>query len=452
MADTHTAALPTLSADTKIAVIGLGYVGLPLAVALANHFTCTGFDISARRIGELRNGHDATGEISPERMRLSLLKLTDKADDIRGADIFIVTVPTPVDDNNTPDLTPLQTACEILGPVMAPGAVVVFESTVYPGLTEDECGPALERASGLKAGRDFFLGYSPERINPGDKQNTVDKITKVVAGQTPEVLALLADMYGRITTGGVFRAASIKVAEAAKVIENAQRDINIAFINEIATIFGRLGISVYDVLEAAKTKWNFLPFSPGLVGGHCIGVDPYYLAHLAEAKLGYHPRVILAGRDTNEGMGGYIAATIAEQLKPGAHILMLGFTFKENVPDLRNTKVIDVIRGLEARGMHVDVHDYHADPEEAKRHYGISLRRRMADLSVPQPHPDAERRAQDEAAQPYDCVIGAVPHQLFKELTAHQLCQLLKPDGLLADIKGMWRGLSLPAGIRRWEL
>ncbi|RME64280.1 MAG: nucleotide sugar dehydrogenase [Alphaproteobacteria bacterium] len=452
MAEATTAALPALTNDTRIAVIGLGYVGLPLAVALAGHFDCIGFDISSRRINELRAGHDATGEISPERLRLSLLKITDDPEAMRGADIFIVTVPTPVDANNVPDLTPLNTACEILGPIIARGAVVVFESTVYPGLTEDECGPALERHSGLRSGRDFFLGYSPERINPGDKQNTIDKITKVVAGQTPAVRALLAQVYGRITTGGVFEAASIKVAEAAKVIENAQRDINIAFINEIATIFGRLGISVYDVLEAAKTKWNFLPFSPGLVGGHCIGVDPYYLAHLAEAKLGYHPRVILAGRDTNEGMGDYIAGAIAERLRKGAHVLVLGLTFKENVPDLRNTKVIDVVRGLQARGMQVDVHDYKADPQEAERHYGVALRRRMADLAIVQAHGEAERRTAVHKAQRYDCVVGAVAHQLFKELTAHQLSRLLKPDGLLADIKGMWRGLTMPEGVRRWEL
>ncbi|GAB4150802.1 MAG: nucleotide sugar dehydrogenase [Sphingomonadales bacterium] len=452
MAESSPAALPRLSDDTKIVVIGLGYVGLPLAVALAAHYDCIGFDISARRLDELRSGHDATGEISAERLRLSLLKLTGEPADIRGADIYIVTVPTPVDDQNIPDLRPLEAACKTLGPVIGRGAVIVFESTVYPGLTEDECGPALEAASGLKAGQDFYLGYSPERINPGDKKNTVDKITKVVAGQTPQVRALLAQMYGRITSGGVFEAASIKVAEAAKVIENAQRDINIAFINEIATIFNRLGISVYDVLEAAKTKWNFLPFSPGLVGGHCIGVDPYYLAHLAEAKLNYHPRVILAGRDTNEGMGRYIADTLAAQLDAGARVLVLGFTFKENVPDLRNTKVIDVVRGLEAHGLNIDVHDYNADPDEAKAHYGITLRRRMADLALPEPSCDPERRAEADQLPAYDCIIGAVPHQLFEAMTAHQLTRLLKPDGLLADIKGMWRGLEMPAGIRRWEL
>ena len=295
----------------RIAIIGLGYVGLPLAVAVARHYPTVGFDISEPRIAELHQGFDRTGEVDRALLRASTIKLTARAEDIRGADLFIVTVPTPVSADNEPDLGPVMSACRSVGAMMAKGAVVVFESTVYPGVTEDICGPELERVSGLTAGVDFFLGYSPERINPGDREHTVERITKVIAGQTPEVTELLARVYGAVTSGGVFRAASIRVAEAAKVIENAQRDINLAFVNEITMIFQRLGISVYDVLDASATKWNFLNFKPGLVGGHCIGVDPFYLARCAQDR-GHHPEVILAGRRINDGMGPWIAERISD--------------------------------------------------------------------------------------------------------------------------------------------
>lgn len=427
----------TLPDTTRVAVVGLGYVGLPLAVVLARNFETVGFDIDQSRIAELAEGHDRTDEVERDILRASTLELTSDVGDIRGAGFFIVTVPTPVDDRDRPDLRPLDSACAIIGPVMTPGCVVVFESTVYPGVTEDICGPALERASGLKAGRDFFLGYSPERINPGDREHTVDRIQKVIAGQTEEVTDKLAALYGAVTSGGVFRAKSIQAAEAAKVIENAQRDINIAFINEIAMIFQEMGLSTYDVLEAAGTKWNFLKFSPGLVGGHCIGVDPFYLAHRAR-ELGHDPKIILSGRRTNDGMGSFIADRIADLLAPGATALVLGLTFKENVPDLRNTKVVDLIAGLKDRGIEVDVHDSQADREEAKQHFGLSIISRIADL--------------EPGRNEYDCVIGAVPHDPYVALTSEQLAALLKEGGLLADVKGMWRTLELPQGFRRWQL
>jgi UDP-N-acetyl-D-galactosamine dehydrogenase len=296
--------------NLRISVIGLGYVGLPLAVGLARHFGVTGFDIDPQRIAALREGHDRTGEIDAQRLRDSGLTFTDKVEALRGSDLFIVTVPTPVDQFNVPDLSPLRAASRTVGGVVQAGAIVVFESTVYPGVTEEVCGPEIEAASGLTAGTDFFLGYSPERINPGDREHTVERITKVLAGQTPETTQTLELVYGRLTDGNTFTARDIRTAEAAKVIENAQRDINIAFVNEVATIFQKLGLSVYDVLEAAGTKWNFLPFSPGLVGGHCIGVDPYYLAHAA-VSIGHHPEIILAGRRLNDSMGGYIAECVA---------------------------------------------------------------------------------------------------------------------------------------------
>jgi len=425
----------------KIAIIGLGYVGLPLAVAIARHYPVIGFDIDLNRVAELRGGHDRTEEVEPDKLRASTLGLTASAEDMRGSDVFIVTVPTPVDRWNQPDLGPVRAACKSVGPLMAKGAVVVFESTVYPGVTEDVCGPLLEEASagpggaGLKAGVDFFLGFSPERINPGDREHTVERITKVVAGQTPEVTDLLALIYGAVTTGGVFRASSIKVAEAAKVIENTQRDINIAFINEIAMIFQKLGISTHDVLEAAATKWNFLNFRPGLVGGHCIGVDPYYLTECAKVN-GHHPEIILAGRHINDGMGFYVADRISELLGKNTQgrILILGLTFKENVPDLRNTKVVDIVEKLKAAGHSVDVHDPMADPKDAIAYYGIELKSGLKD------------------AAGYDCVVGAVPHRAYQEFTAETLGGLLKPGGLLADVKGMFRTLDLPEGIRVWRL
>lgn len=416
-----------------ICVIGLGYVGLPLAVALARHFDVIGFDIGKSRITELKMGYDRTNEIEPERLKVSTLRLTDNAADMKGSDIFIVTVPTPVDDRNEPDLSPVISACRTVGPVIGKGAIVVFESTVYPGVTEDLCGPALEQASSLTCGVDFFLGYSPERINPGDREHTVDKITKVIAGQTMPVTDLLADIYGKVTSGGVFRAASIKAAEAAKAIENAQRDINIAFINEVTMIFNRLGLSVHDVLDASATKWNFLPFRPGLVGGHCIGVDPYYLARCA-IDNGHNPEIILSGRRINDRMGQYIADSIADRLPKDARVLVLGLTFKENVPDLRNSKVIDVVHGLRQRGLHVDVHDALADAAEAKHEYGIILT-------------DGLSKAHD-----YDALVGAVAHKPYTDFGAGEFSRLVKRGGLVADIKGMWRKTILPPGLERWSL
>ncbi len=417
----------------SIAVIGLGYVGLPLAVALARHFPTVGFDISAERVTELKTGHDRTGEVSDDRLRASTLRLTSNLERIKAHDLYIVTVPTPVDIENKPDLGPVLGSCATVGQTMGKGAIVVFESTVYPGVTEDLCGPELARHSGLEAGVDFFLGYSPERINPGDREHTVDRITKVIAGQTPDVTETLAKVYGTVTTGGVFRAASIRAAEAAKVIENAQRDINIAFINEITMIFHKLGLSIYDVLDASATKWNFLNFKPGLVGGHCIGVDPFYLSTCA-LQNGHHPEIILAGRRINDGMGPWLAGRIAEHLAPKSRILMLGLTFKENVPDLRNSKVIDVIRGLRQRGHEVQVHDPYADATEADHEYGETLIPSLNDLAD------------------FDGLVVAVPHDPYAELTDDALNALVKPGGLIADIKGLWRNRALPADKRVWRL
>lgn len=426
-------------ADTKkVAVIGLGYVGLPLAVHLAKHMPVIGLDIDAGRVQELRAGHDRTREIERDRLCDTTMSFTSEPAEIAGSDIYIVTVPTPVDEHNVPDLTAVRGASRMVGNVIQKGAIVVYESTVYPGVTEDIAGPELEAASGLKCGEDFFLGYSPERINPGDREHTVDRITKVVAGQTPEVTKILGDMYGALTTGGVFLARDIKTAEAAKVIENAQRDINIAFVNEVATIFQKMGLSVHDVLEAAGTKWNFLNFSPGLVGGHCIGVDPFYLAHAATA-IGHHPEIILAGRRINDNMGGYVAECIAREMAikgkgAGARVLMLGITFKENVPDLRNSHVIDIVEGLQSRGFAVDVHDAFADPEEAKQIFNVAL--------LPSLHD----------ATGYDCVVGAVPHEPYLEFSDDSFRNMLTEDGIIADVKGMWRKQSLPANFVRWQL
>lgn len=421
----------------SIAVIGLGYVGLPLAVALARHFPVLGFDIDRSRVEELRRGEDRTREIEPEILRSSSLRMSADAADLPGHTIYIVTVPTPVDDKNVPDLGPVRSASRTVGEALktkaVPGTIVVYESTVYPGVTEDICGPLLEQLSGLTCGRDFFLGYSPERINPGDKVHTVDKITKVVAGQTPEVAARLADIYGRITSGGIHLAPSIKTAEAAKVIENAQRDINIAFINEIAMIFGKLGISTYDVLEAAGTKWNFLKFQPGLVGGHCIGVDPYYLAHRAE-ELGHHARIILSGRAINDGMSAYVAEAVSARIAPGGTVLLLGLTFKEDVPDLRNSKVADLAGHLKRLGHAVTLHDPLADPNEAQHEYGLMLAPRLDQLSG------------------FDAVLAAVPHAAYRSFADAELARLVKSGGLIADLKGMWRDRTLPPGLTYWTL
>ncbi len=416
-------------------VVGLGYVGLPLAVALSDKVTCWGLDIDTRRIEELRAGHDRTAEIEPQRLGESSLSLTANPAECPPADYYIVTVPTPIDAANRPDLSLVLAASQTVG-AMLDGActpVVIYESTVYPGVTEDLCGPALEAASGLVCGRDFFLGYSPERINPGDREHSIDKITKVVAGQTPEILDRVAALYGAVTTGGVFRATSIKVAEAAKVIENAQRDINIAFMNEIAQIFGRMGLSVWDVLDAAGSKWNFLPFTPGLVGGHCIGVDPYYLSHRAE-QLGHDPRVILAGRGINDQMGHWVVDRLhAARDNRSGSVLVLGLTFKENVPDIRNSKIADVIAGLAQRGHQVTVHDPLADASEAQHEYGITL---------------------DEAAleRRYDMVVLAVPHSEYLALGSDRLAGLVSERGLFVDLKNALRGDSASFPARLWRL
>lgn len=418
----------------RVVVVGLGYVGLPLAVALARYFDCLGVDIDITRVAELRAGHDRTREIDAGRLLSSSVRFTTDIAESVGADVYIVTVPTPVDDANQPDLGPVMGATRALAAILTSGqgAIVVYESTVYPGVTEELCGPEIERISGLSRGKDFFLGYSPERINPGDKVHTVDKIVKVIAGENPDVTEALADIYGKITSAGVFRAASIKAAEAAKVIENAQRDINIAFMNEIAQIFGKMDLSIYDVLEAAGTKWNFLPFQPGLVGGHCIGVDPYYLSYKAQ-QLGHEPKVILAGRETNDGMSAYIARAVDARIAGPGTVLVLGLTFKEDVPDLRNSKVVDVIRELEALGHLVTVHDPVADAAESRHEYGIDL--------VP-----------DALAGHYDAVLAAVPHESYRTLPITAIVSLVGGTGLVADIKGMWRAVVFPETVQRWQL
>jgi UDP-N-acetyl-D-galactosamine dehydrogenase len=418
----------------QIVVVGLGYVGLPLAVALARKFEVTGFDVDAQRIAELTAGHDRTREIDGEELERTRLALTDVAEDCRGADIYIVTVPTPVDADNRPDLLAVLAATRMIAESIDPARrpTIIYESTVYPGVTEEICGGEIERLGNLTRGRDFRLGYSPERINPGDKTHSIDQITKVIAADDPEVLAQMAEMYGAITSGGVFRAASIKAAEAAKAIENAQRDINIAFMNEVAQILSKIHVSVWDVLAAARTKWNFLPFEPGLVGGHCIGVDPYYLSHLAQA-LGHHPQVILSGREINDGMGTWIADALHERLagKPGS-ALVLGLTFKEDVPDLRNSRVFDLVARLRELGHTVAVADPLADPDEVTREYGLTT-----------VSPNGSR---------YDLVVGAVAHADYRDLSSEDLEKMVDSSGTLADLKGMWRDRQLNPAIGRWSL
>ena len=424
----------------RLVVVGLGYVGLPLAVALARKFEVIGFDINSHRIAQLRGGHDRTREIADEELGRTSLHLTSAPEDCSGADIYIVTVPTPVDDRNQPDLSALLSATHMIARAIDPAKcpTIIYESTVYPGVTEQICGGEIERTGKLTRGRDFRLGYSPERINPGDRTHTIDQITKVIAGEDAQVLDQMADMYGAITSAGVFRAASIKAAEGAKAIENAQRDINIAFMNEVAQIFSKIDVSVWDVLAAAKTKWNFLPFEPGLVGGHCIGVDPYYLSHLAQ-QLGHHPEVILSGRAINDGMGTWVADALHERLaikadkagKPG-RALVLGLTFKEDVPDLRNSRVFDVVQRLREHGHSVDVADPLADPDELAREHGLAT--------------------VEPAGSRYDLVVGAVAHARYRELGPAQLEALLEPGGTLADLKGMWRELQFSPGTDRWSL
>jgi UDP-N-acetyl-D-glucosamine/UDP-N-acetyl-D-galactosamine dehydrogenase len=385
----------------RIGVIGLGYVGLPLAHAFSAKFDVIGLDISAERIAELKSGHDRTEELTPKQLTATSIEFTNDLSVLKSCQLVIVTVPTPIDDHKNPDLTPLVKASESVGRNLAPGTTVVYESTVYPGCTEEDCIPVIEKASGLKWGRDFFAGYSPERINPGDKEHTVSKILKIVAGDSPETAELLRQIYGAVITAGIHVAPIIKVAEAAKVIENTQRDLNIALMNELALIFDRMGINTRDVLEAAGTKWNFLKFTPGLVGGHCIGVDPYYLTYKAES-LGYHPQVIHAGRRINDGMGKFIAEKTVKLLissdrtVKGAKVLILGWTFKENVPDVRNTRVIDIYRELEAYGAKPMAYDPHADVDEVRLEYGIDL-------------------LKDVGSGPYDAIILAVKHRTLVE-------------------------------------
>lgn len=425
--------------NERIAVIGLGYVGLPVAIALARKFPETvGFDVNPDRVRALREGRDSTGEVEERTLRESSLHFTHDPADLKRATFFVVAVPTPVDQNRRPDLTPLRRASETVGGALAKGSVVVYESTVYPGVTEDFCGPILEEVSGLRRGEDFHLGYSPERINPGDREHTLERITKVVSGEDEATLERVASVYGEIVEAGVHRAPSIRAAEAAKVIENAQRDLNIAFMNELAMIFDRLGLRTKDVLEAARTKWNFLPFSPGLVGGHCIGVDPYYLTFKAE-EVGYHPQVILAGRRINDGMGAYVAQKAVKLLASegefvkGARVGVLGLTFKENVPDLRNSRVVDILRELKSFGLRPIVHDPHADPEEVRESFGVS----PCDLT---------------AFRDLHALVLAVPHRAYFELGPAGLGAMLRSGGIFMDVKSAFEPRDLPTNLRYWSL
>lgn len=414
---------------TKIAIIGLGYVGLPLARLFATKYPVIGFDINEARIKELNGGHDSTLEVSDELLKDVLVQNSNmeiglynspNLEDIKDCNVFIITVPTPVDKNNRPDLTPLYKSSETVAKVLKKGDIVIYESTVYPGVTEDECVPVLERISGLKFNEDFFAGYSPERINPGDKKHTVEKILKVTAGSTPEIGKKVDQLYKSVITAGTHLAPTIKVAEAAKVIENSQRDVNIAFVNELAKIFNLMGIDTQAVLEAAGTKWNFLPFKPGLVGGHCIGVDPYYLAQKAQ-ELGYHPEIILAGRRMNDSMGAYVASEVVklmlnnDQKVKGSNILVLGITFKENCPDVRNTKVVDVVNQLKQYAANVTIYDPLASPKEVEHEYKLQTIK-----SLPQ--------------GPFDAIILAVGHKEFLEM---DLDALKSEEGILYDVKGV---------------
>lgn len=424
----------------KIAVIGLGYVGLPLAAELAKHYPVVGFDINGGRVQELNNCYDRTLEVEDDFLKQVItsglpeekgLYCTNNLEHIAACNFFIVTVPTPVDKYNRPDLTPLYKASETVGKVLKKGDIVVYESTVYPGVTEDECVPVLEKVSGLKYNKDFFCGYSPERINPGDKHHTVTKIKKVTSGSTDAIAEEVDSVYRSIITAGTHKASSIKVAEAAKVIENAQRDINIAFVNELAKIFNRMGIDTHDVLAAAGTKWNFLAFKPGLVGGHCIGVDPYYLAQKAQ-EVGYHPEIILAGRRLNDGMGGYIANEVVKLMiresipVKNADVLVLGVTFKENCPDVRNTRVVDILSELNSYSMNLTVYDPWANPEEVKHEYGVDTLNKL------------------DATKKYDAVILAVSHN---EFIGEDWQSYLKENGIVYDVKGCLDKKSVAARL-----
>ncbi|HET8702098.1 MAG TPA: Vi polysaccharide biosynthesis UDP-N-acetylglucosamine C-6 dehydrogenase TviB [Nitrococcus sp.] len=408
--------------ETRLAIVGLGYVGLPLAVEFGKQLDTLGFDINAARITALREGRDSTREVAPEELAAAgRLRYTSAIEDLRDRNVYIITVPTPIDEHHQPDLRPLCSASETVGRVISTGDVVIYESTVYPGATEEVCVPVIERVSGLRYNQDFYAGYSPERINPGDREHRVSGIVKVTSGSTPEVGRFVDDLYRSIITAGTYPAGNIRIAEAAKVIENTQRDVNIALINELAMLFERLGLDTEAVLKAAGTKWNFLPFRPGLVGGHCIGVDPYYLTHKAQA-VGHHPEMILAGRRINDGMGNYVAAQVIKLMTQhklqvvGSNVLIMGLTFKENCPDLRNTRVVDIIAELREYNANVEVYDPNADPKEAGAEYGLDLI-------------DEPRMAH------YDAVILAVAHDQFRERGVQYVRTLLKPAGVLYDIK-----------------
>lgn len=423
----------------KIAVIGLGYVGLPLALAFEERFPGTvGFDINPLKIAELQRGHDRTGEVSAQIMNASRLLITSDPEKMRDCTFFVVAVPTPIDNNRNPDLRPVLGAAETVGKLLKKGDIVVFESTVYPGVTEEICGPVLAHASGLRQGLDFKLGYSPERINPGDKEHTLPCIVKVVSGEDAETLDRVAEAYGAIITAGIHRAPSIKVAEAAKVIENTQRDINIALMNELAIIFDRMNIRTSDVLAASRTKWNFLPFAPGLVGGHCIGVDPYYLTTKAQ-ELGYHPEVILAGRRINDGMGAFVAQKLVKLLiggggsVKGAKVGILGLTFKEDVRDLRNSKVPDIVTELRQFGIEALIHDSMADAEEARHEYGLDL------VTL-------------EAYQNLDALILAVSHHDYRRMGTEALAARVRPGGVVMDLKSVLDPKSIPSNQHYWSL
>jgi UDP-N-acetyl-D-galactosamine dehydrogenase len=429
-----------MATHQTVAVVGLGYVGLPLAIEFGKHRPTVGFDLSEAKVRSYREGRDPTGEVDPSEFAASRhIEYTTDPKALGRADVIVVAVPTPINAARQPDFGPLISASRSVGPHLKAGAIVVYESTVYPGATEEVCVPELERASGKRWQRDFFVGYSPERINPGDKQHTLTRITKVVSGDTPQTLERVAALYGSIIPAGVYRASSIRVAEAAKVIENTQRDLNIALMNELAIIFDKLGLDTLEVLEAAGTKWNFLPFRPGLVGGHCIGVDPYYLTHKAE-MVGYHPEVILAGRRINDGMGKFIAEQTVKQMiaagssVKGAKVNVLGLTFKEDVPDLRNSRVIDVINELRSYGVEVCVHDPVAVPAEAHEEYGIHL----TDWDV---LPAA------------DALVVAVAHRAYLDRPVGELTAKLKPGGCFVDVKARFdrKGMAA-AGVKVWRL
>jgi len=423
----------------KLAVVGLGYVGLPVAVEFGKGQEVIGFDINENRIDGLNNGVDITNEVADEDLKASSINFTSDPADLKQADFIIMAVPTPITENKQPDLTPLLKASETVGSNLSKGTIVVYESTVYPGATEEDCVPVLEKVSGMTCGEDFFVGYSPERINPGDKVHTFKTITKVVSGQNQEVLDIVASVYENVVDAGVHKASSIKVAEAAKVIENTQRDLNISLMNELAIIFDKLNIDTTEVLAAAGTKWNFLNFTPGLVGGHCIGVDPYYLTHKAQ-KIGHHPEIILAGRKTNDNVGNFIATSLVKQMIKknmpiqGSKVTILGFTFKENVPDLRNTRVIDIVRELEEFGVEVQVTDAYADAEEALREYNVDL--------IPY-----------EKLKSSEAVVYAVPHDAYLNKGWEVFDHLLKHGkGIVVDVKSKLDQNARPENIQLWRL